>query len=435
MFWRFFYATACMAVFLVPLPALAASSYTLEEAVTRALEANPALEAASHTVEAAQSGLRAARSDFGPSVTSSYGYTRYNPGGPLRATQERQAYSVGVGVSQPLFAGFSLLNTYQKAALQKDYQSLQQRNTQLNITAQVQRQFLNYLKAQETIRSTRRALERAVTQRDLAQAAYTVGVRPRLDVLQAELDLSRTEASLIQSENTLEICRAQLNTLLNLPVETPVEYVGDLSIIAFSRTLEECLEVAFRQRPDVLMAEKSVLIAGKDRNLALGAFLPRISASAAWNSTGDDWRAAGNQLTPKLYSQWQFGVSAGWVLFTSGKRLFVASQSRSQISALTAQKQTTLNNSALEVQSYLLGVQDARRMIAVASHSVSSAEESYKNALMRYELDLGTHLDLLTAQSGLASAELAFISAQTDYLAALANLYIAMGELHPSLKP
>ena len=69
----------------------------------------------------------------------------------------------------------------------------------------------------------------------------------------------------------------------------------------------------------------------------------------------------------------------------------------------------------------------------MAERSVASAQESYNDAKMRYELQLGTNLDLLTAQSDLATAELSLISAKTDYLTALSRLYVALGEIHPGL--
>jgi outer membrane protein len=212
-----FYTLALAGFLLLPAPvwtqSACAATYTMDEAVRQALTANPSLEAAQQGVEAAEYGLKAARSGFGPTVGSSYSYTRYNdqrasvmtlplPGGPVSVPmggREYNAYTLGVSAIQPLFTGFNLLNAYQKAALQRDNQELQLKNAQLSITGQVQAQFLNYLKAQENVRSTERSQARAREQMNLAQAAYDVGLRPRLDVLQAELDMTRTEAALIQS--------------------------------------------------------------------------------------------------------------------------------------------------------------------------------------------------------------------------------------------
>lgn len=430
MVWYRLCSVVVVCALFAPAPVRAAA-YTMDEAVRQALESNPGVESARRSVDVAEAGRKAARSAFGPTVSSSYSYTRYNEDRPSR--HDRNAYVWSVGASQPLFTGFNLLNSYQKAALQKDSQALQLDNARLNIVARVQAQFLLYLKAEENIRSTERSLERARAQLALARASYNVGARPRLDVLQAELDVSRTQATLIQNENARDIDRAQLNTLLNLPVDSATEYVGDLKTLPFDLTLERCLDLAFRQRPDLLMARKAVEIAEKDLGIARSSFYPRLSAAFNWNTTGDRADAAGSRYTPSGYSEWQMGVTATWDIFTSGQRWFNARQARSQIAALEAQARSAFNDSAYEVKAYLLNVQDAKRMIAVAERSVASARETYDDAKMRYELQIGTNLDLLTAQSDLASAELSLISAKTDYLTALSRLYVAIGEIHPGL--
>ena len=127
------------------------------------------------------------------------------------------------------------------------------------------------------------------------------------------------------------------------------------------------------------------------------------------------------------------GLTATWDLFHIGEALVQHQAGHIPIAALEAQLQAAFNDSAYEVKSYLLNAQDAKRMIAVAERSVASAQESYNDAKMRYELQLGTNLDLLTAQSDLATAELSLISAKTDYLTALSRLYVAIGEIHPGL--
>ena len=92
-----------------------------------------------------------------------------------------------------------------------------------------------------------------------------------------------------------------------------------------------------------------------------------------------------------------------------------------------------MNNCAYAVRSSLLSTQDAYRAVQVARRAVASARESYADAKMRYELQSGSYLDLLTAQSALSEAELAEISTRADCLIALSQLYETMGELHPDL--
>lgn len=423
-----------LALTLAPIPpgALAAVTYTMEEAVAQALKVNPGVESARHSVDAAESGRKAARAGFGPSVGMNYGATLYDKDRPAR--NAKKEYSYGVTVSQPLFTGFNLLNAYQKATLQEDEKKLQLENTRLGIVGRVQARFLEYLKAQENIRSTQRSLERSRAQLALARASYEVGSRPRLDVLQAELDVSRNEAVLIQCENSRDICRAQLNTLLDLKVDADTDYVGDLRAVPFKGSLDSCLERAFRLRPDLRLAQLAVDIARKDQGMARSAFFPKLAANFKWQSEGDTPRAAGGKYSGSDYNQWQAGLSASWSIFESGKDYYSTQKEGSNIAALEAQLRGAFNDSAYEIKACLSSVQDTLRMIEVARRAVVSAQESYADAKMRYELQLGTNLDLLTAQSDLAEAELSLISAQTDYLTALSALYVAMGEINPGLR-
>lgn len=416
----------------MPFSSSAAVTYTMEEAVNQALKVNPGVESAGHSLDAAESGRKAARAGFGPSVGLNYGATLYDKDRPAR--NARKEYSYGITVSQPLFTGFNLLNAYQKAALQEDEKKLQLENTRLSIAGQVQARFLAYLKAQENIRSTQRSLERSRAQLALARASYEVGARPRLDVLQAELDVSRNEAVLIQSENSRDICRAELNTLLNLKVDSDTDYVGDLKTVPFKGTLDTCLERAFRQRPDLRLAQLAVDIARKDQGMARSAFFPQLAATFKWSSEGDTPRAAGSKYAGSDYNQWQAGITASWSIFESGRDYYSTKKEGSNIAALEAQLRGAFNDSAYAIKACLSSVQDTLRMIEVARRAVASAQESYADAKMRYELQLGTNLDLLTAQSDLAEAELSLISAQTDYLSALSALYVAMGEINPGLK-
>lgn len=51
-------------------------------------------------------------------------------------------------------------------------------------------------------------------------------------------------------ENNRDTYLAKLNTLLGLPATARAAYTGKLVHVPFRRSLEQCLEAAYRQRPD-----------------------------------------------------------------------------------------------------------------------------------------------------------------------------------------
>lgn len=95
------YAALALALTLAaPLSAPAAVTFTMEEAVNQALRVNPGVESARHSLDAAESGRKAARAGFGPSIGLNYGATLYDKDRPAR--NAKKEYSYGVTVSQPL---------------------------------------------------------------------------------------------------------------------------------------------------------------------------------------------------------------------------------------------------------------------------------------------------------------------------------------------
>ena len=432
MFWRSVCCAALACILFLPPSVKAGESYSMESAVERALRKNPDVESARFTLQAAESARKAARSDFGPSLDVNYSYSRYSKDRPSR--YEPNVTTMTVQASQPLFTGFNLLNAYQKAALEEERQKLQLQAQRLTVVADVQEAFISYLKAEASISSTRRSLERAQAQLNMAKTAWNIGLRPRLDVLQAETDLAQTEALLIKYENDRNVWLTRLNTLLDLPPDAPVDYRGDLELTPFKRTLEACLRQALECRPDLLMARKSVEMAFKDLGMTKSLFWPQVSAIVGWSTTGSHLDAAGSRYTKKDYSYGEIGLSVNWTLFSSGKRFYLTQQAQRQISALEAAVRSSINNCAYAVRSSLLSTQDAYRSVKVSQRAVISARESCADAKMRYELQSGSYLDLLTAQSALSDAELAEISSRADCLIALSQLYETMGELHPDLQ-
>ncbi|MBO6002088.1 MAG: TolC family protein [Mailhella sp.] len=412
--------------------ACAAQKFDMEQAVLHALKSNPSVESASLAAEAAEAGRKAARSAFGPSVSASYEFDRFNKDRPSRS--ERNAASLTVRLSQPLFTGWQLLNEYQKARLQEEYQQIRLASQRLSTALQVQQAFLSHVKAQESIRSGKRRLERARNQLAMAKTAWEIGLKPRLDMLQAEVEVSRAETALIRYENERDVFHDRLNSLLDIQPGADAEYLGRLDIHPFRRTLEDCLAKTLEWCPNLLLARKSAEIAAADLGIAKSQFWPKVSAVLGWTTSGSHIGADGGKYAKKDYSYAHVGLAINWTLFTSGQRLHLTRQAQRQVAAMEAAVRTAVNESAYTVRSCLFSAQDAYRTVKVAEKSVSSSRESYADAKMRYEVQSGTYLELLTAQSALSEAELAEISARAECLLSLARLYEAMGELHPGLR-
>jgi outer membrane protein len=412
-----------------------AGGYNLEQAVLKALQDNPSIRAAKAGDLAAEESRKAARGGFGPSLTGSYGYLKSDHDKPRRdfVQYEDNLYTLGVNLTQPLFTGFNVLSTYQKAALEKEQAAAQVDNAELQLILLVQENFLQLLAARENQRSAADQLERLQSQLKVTQAFYDVGLNPRIDVLQAERDVSDAEDKLLQAENSVQTQIARLNTLLNLPLDASASYLGRLDFVPFSLTLEECLERAYRRRPDIFIAQKAIEVARKDRTIAQSGFYPQIGAEADYSRKGDNPVVDGSSAMSTEFSEWSVGVSAKWNLFDSGKDYYAQSAAAQVVNRVMADEANLRQEVAFEVKSRHLKLSEAAKRIKVAQKTVDQAAEAYRMAVARYQAQVGTNTDVLDAQASLTSAEAALTSAQAEYLVALASLYVSIGDKNPSL--
>lgn len=429
------FALAVVLVFATASPAQANTVYNMQQAVELALEANPTMLAARHDLLGSEAGRKSARGSFLPSASTSYGYTRYDHDQPTRdnPTRDKDVWSATFNVHQDLFTGWRILSTYQRAQLAEENAAARVFNTELSLVNTVQENFLGLLKARENVRSAKDSVTRLREQLKVTQAFYDVGLQPRLDVLQAEVDLAGAEDSLLTAENSVATQIVRLNTLLGLAHDADVDYEGTLAYQPFSLTIEQALERAEKDRPDLLIAKKSVEIAVKDKKITDSAFYPQLGADFDWSTYGDDPNAAGDDYAETEYSEWTVGVRASWTFWEWGKTYYASEQAKENVSSLLQSAQNTHQEAVYAVKANHLAIGNAKESIRVNKKAVEAAQESYRMAVARYQAQVGTNTDVLDAQSRLTSAEAALTTALANYEIALSRLFASIGEKNTAL--
>jgi outer membrane protein TolC len=430
---------ALLPAVLLPLATAAAQDnatkpvYDLSACVARGLEANPAIVAARADLFGADYARKAAIGDLLPTATAGYGYTHYDRQ-PAAGSGDRDQWGLHLNLSQPVFDGFNLLSKFQKAKLAKEQNEAKLAQAELTLIKSIQTNFFLLLKARMDVKSAKDSVERLKSQLAVTQAFYDVGLKPRLDVLQAEVDLATAQQNLLTAENTVSIQQAQLNTLLNLSVEAPAEYVGELLYTPFTLGLDDCLERAYKGRPDLTIGQKSVEMAEKDARITASAFYPTLTANADYYKYGNDPGVqGGSSFNVTAAEYWTAGASVNWKFFQWGSTFHNYKKDLETVANLRAQLNNTRLNAGFEVKQGLLNMKAAADRIGVARKSVEAARESYRMAVARYQAQVGTNTDVLDAQSRVSSSEAQLNQALSDYQTAMAGLYVSMGEKNPSL--
>ena len=424
---------------LLPLAAQAkAPSYTLQKAVEHALEANPTIEAKLLAIEKAQMDVLATGGNFLPKVTLMWNRGRLENTGAVGTTEDysNKSLSKGLRVQLSLFAGFMHLNSLGKSLLQASMEEARHEQVRLELIGNVQLHFLELLKAREDMKTVKESKKRIETQLKAAKAFVDVGMAPQLNVLQNEVEMSKVQQQEIRVANTIRTTRAMLNKYLGYDARADVNYTGSLKDFngSVNYSEEEAIDMAMRNRPDLIIAHKSVAMALKQSHITAGRYLPSVSAYY------DNMRSSKVYTDEKTYSRdyarsyWGVGLNVSWDVFDGGQTTFTYIGDRKAAASLRKEYEDALASARVAVISALLDITAAKELITTSRKGVEAAQESYDMANRRYQTNVGTITEMLDAQVNLTKAEEDYSLALTEFHSARSKFFYNIGVENIGLK-
>jgi len=403
---------------------------TLEESIQLALERNLEVQVAKEEIRFALQGKNRARTGFLPKVIAQYAYRRpsentINFGGVTIETQDRNQYKFTGTIEQPLFTGFETLSTYQLAKLGLDVAQIQLERTRLDLILAVKESYFEILRAEKISQVAEQSVRQLQEGVRVAQNFVQVGMRPKVDVLDAETRLGEAELQLIVANNDIGVSKARFNTVLRQPIDTPVAVVDVLTTESYERSYESSQQIALQHRPELLEANKNVAIAEKEVTLVKSDYYPDISLSANYHRRGDDPTVDGSDFVDR--ENWDIVAGAKWTLFEWGKTRYATNQQRARLRQAKESLEQIKDGILLEVKIAFLSVQAAEQGIRVAAKSVESAEENFRISQERYREQVATATEILDAQTRLTQARTNYTNALVIFNLARAALVRAMG--------
>ena len=276
------------------------------------------------------------------------------------------------------------------------------------------------------------------------------GVAPKLQRLQAEVQLANLQTQLIQSRAAAESAKDQLLLTLGLPVDRPIVLRGELEPPpdAFRTVgLVDAVGTALEERPDLEQARLAIRLQEVQRNITRAAYFPNVSAFADFGYSGNvpDNRQTVTQTGPFEYeagsrsffsdAYWQPSVSVGvrlnWTLFDGFQRRYQVQQRSIAIQQAEIRYALAQEGAKLEVAQALREVESARQRLATQEQTVATAETAYQFAFERLTNGVSTQLDVRQASDNLDQSRLLYLQAVYDLLVARSALERATGTIAP----
>jgi outer membrane protein len=412
---------------------------TLEESIKIALEKNLSLRSALLGVMGSEYRRKEAITNFLPLWTGQYYYTRYNSpifvgfgGGDTTSlsglgSAGRDSFNLSSTVSQPLFTGGLNLANYRLARLGVDLSKENVEVVKRDLVLEARVGYFNILKAQKFRDVAEQQVKQFEAQLEVTKAFFDVGIVPKNDLLQAEVQLANARQGLAAAENGLATAKASFNTLLRREIVAPLEVVDILSYKPFPLKYEESLEEAFRQRPEIKIAQLNIDQSKENVKVAKSGYFPTVNLAGNYGRVSEEAGLNGDMKDER----WTVQALATITLFNWGNTAYKVGENKVKVTQAEDSKTQLIDSITLEVRNDYLNMLVAEKNINVAEKSIEQAEENLRMNEERYKYQVATQTDVINAVTLLTQARVNYYGALSDFNVAKAQLERAMGRMYP----
>ncbi|HEX6927035.1 MAG TPA: TolC family protein [Longimicrobiaceae bacterium] len=198
-------------------------------------------------------------------------------------------------------------------------------------------------------------------------------------------------------------------------------------------TLEEAIEQALNNDPAAIAASGAEQASRAELRQAWGSYLPTLTVNSSYgNSSNQRFDQATGRLVSESYTA---QITAGYDVFTGGRRLLQQRAARAQSRAASAENRAQRFQTILNTQRTFYAAAAGDELVMAAEQRLERARQQLAFAEARLQLGTATRSDVLRAELEVGNAELAVIDAESSRRRARLELGRVIGideEVQPS---
>lgn len=314
--------------------------------------------------------------------------------------------------------------------------------------------YWNLVYAIEDLKVKKQSLKLAQELLEKNKRSVEIGTLAPLDVLSASSEVATREADIIQAEVAVKNAEDQLRTMMNLSEEEQKKYTTIIPVDAPSfdikeMSLEEALEIALNNRPDLRNLQINLKTQEFNLTVAKNQTLPALNLTASYYSPGLSGDRLiylnNNPLTGVVvdvipgprskslkdalgfnYSNWSVGLTLNIPLSNMLSRATLA-QARLNLEQAQLSLKQQEQQAILEVKTALRNLQANLKRVQAYRAARELQEQKLAAEEEKFKVGQSTNYTVLMYQRDLANARSAELKAIIDYNVSRANLERALG--------
>ena len=403
-------------------------SLTLEASIQKALQTNPDILQAAHSIDVFQSGVEVSKSSYYPDASADLTYTRLGPASAISFFgQGFQLYPLNtwdehLGVEGTIY-------DFNKRDKSVDYAASQVTTAQdrldlakSGLSYRTIQTFYAILFIEKSIQVQDEEIKNLDDHLLMTQKMVQAGTATDFDVLTTQVRVAAAENAKINLQNNLENTKVVFRQLLGLAPSSPVTLAGEFIEEPVELNTDSLLSQALSRRIEMKVAGDQLNSAQMQYKVASATNNPALNASLMWGLK--------NGLFPDetaMRGNFVLGVQLAIPLFDGFRERNLEEQANAQISVSEDNRNGVEEQIKSDVQKSISDVKSSLDRLRTTEITVEQAKSAVEQARIRYQAGTITNLDLLDAETSLSEAELMQIQALYQFVVSRYELDQAVG--------
>jgi outer membrane protein TolC len=406
---------------------------TLGEAVAKALEYHPSIQAADAMVDAAQAGVGEAQAYWFPQLGLDASATRFQEPMIVSPIHEftpeaippfdRTLYGGSATLGFLLFDGGARTARIRGARADARAAGAGQHETEMALIARVTVTYLQVLTAGGVLDAHDRRLEALEAEHERVARLLTEGAAARVSLMRIEAALASAEADHVRAAAALDVAQRSLARLIGTSAdETRATRLVPISLREAppGDDRDSLLAKAAGGSPELRRVRESLRAAEASRNAATGTWFPRLDLIGAVQGYG---------YPDGFTTEWRVGARLSYPIFTGGARSNSIARAGAAATAAREQVRLTEMTTQEDLDQALTMVQESEARVAATARAVEHQTEVARIEQLALAEGAGTQTDYLAAEADLFAIRSALIESRHTEIAARVALARVVGDL------
>jgi len=400
---------------------------TLREALARAYQDNPSIEAARANQRATDASVPIERADLLPSLSSQATLTEFLKQAQASFTSPERQVSGQLNLTVPIYAGGANRAGLQAAETRVLAGRADLRGSESLLFSQVVAAYMDVIQNEALVGLAANNLNVLTTNLEATSDRFEIGDLTRTDVAQSESRLALARGDFRTAQANLIRARENFIALVGA---APGDLQPPPPLPGMPAGVDDAVTVALQDNPDLIGAQERARAAGYDIRIAGAGRLPRLEAFTTGGVT-DYLGTLGTVPGAAAPEQRQFSAQAGLratiPLFQGGRPAAQERQAQARAAAalenIVAAERDVISTTRTAYASW----QASLAIIESNQAAVAAAELSLEGVRAENTVGNRTILDILDAQQELFRAQVQLVTARRNAYVAGFNLLAAMG--------